>query len=554
MGRTAQILHRDQQFIGCWGYGGKLHGAKIWTEFDPPKLLASVSASKDAPALHEADAWAVAEGDRLILGREPFGKVPLYWTQVDSVIWFASKLQLLISIRQDIDPAALYGYSCFSYVPTPLTPIQSIYAIEAGTEQIWTGSDDTKYIRQWHPKRLLEWRESVDKIEQEETAIVQLQTLLMDATARQIQDITEPVGVLLSGGLDSAIVARCLVKSGVQVRAYSLDFGDIENPELPYAQQVADFLGIPLTKVCATPKRIRQALPDTIAALDLPFGDSVTVPLFLLSQAASQDVSIIFNGEGGDQLFGGWTNKPLIAASLYQPQISLTEQYLSTFHRLWGYESQVFQPTLYNSIQSIDPQHWIRSVLDSTYTPSLLHQLRRATLMLKGAQNIHPRASNLAWANGLKVRSLFCDLPLALWTFQLSGTLCLQGSCEKYILKRAVEDWLPSEIVWRQKRGMGVPLTAWCFNEWWSNLGDWLNPNVLNARQWQPHLASQIVSGQFSGQIQGRRIGEILWLLIMWEQWRSHYLGKPQVAQTWDHPFWMPQRLWKYGQQWKNSH
>jgi asparagine synthase (glutamine-hydrolysing) len=70
---------------------------------------------------------------------------------------------------------------------------------------------------------------------------------------------------------------------------------------------------------------------------------------------------------------------------------------------------------------------------------------------------IHPRATNLAFAHGLKVRSPFCDLPLAEWTFQLSGELCLRGACEKYILKRAVEAWLPPEIVWREKRGMGFP-------------------------------------------------------------------------------------------------
>ena len=86
----------------------------------------------------------------------------------------------------------------------------------------------------------------------------------------------------------------------------------------------------------------------------------------------------------------------------------------------------------------------------SEYCQSLLHRLRRATLMLKGAQNIHPRATNLGFANGLWVRSPFGDLAMAEWTFQLSGELCLQGNCEKYILKRAVENWLPSEIVLRQ--------------------------------------------------------------------------------------------------------
>jgi asparagine synthase (glutamine-hydrolysing) len=170
--------------------------------------------------------------------------------------------------------------------------------------------------------------------------------------------------------------------------------------------------------------------------------------------------------------------------------------------------------------------------------------------MLKGAQNIHPRATNLAFAHGLQVRSLFCDLPLTEWTFGLSGELCLQGACEKYILKKAVENWLPPEIVWRQKRGMGVPLTSWCLNEWWRSLGLWLNPHILEAEgRWQPDLAARIAFGELGGTIQGRRIGEILWLLIVWQLWRSQVLGEPVGKRSWNHPFWLPHQFWRYFRQ-----
>jgi asparagine synthase (glutamine-hydrolysing) len=280
------------------------------------------------------------------------------------------------------------------------------------------------------------------------------------------------------------------------------------------------------------------------------------VPLYLLNQAASQEVEVIFNGEGGDQLFAGWTNKPLIAASLYQADHpegieSFAQQYLRTFHRLWGYEAQVFQPAVLGDIQALNPQDWLYPALDPTVAQGLLHRLRRASLMLKGAQNIHPRATNLALAQGLKVRSPFCDPDLAQWTFGLAGTLCLQGACEKYILKRAVEPWLPADIVWRPKRGMGVPLTTWCLNEWWRDLGQWLNPSVLSAEgRWQPDLALRTALGDLSGTIQGRRMGEILWLLVMWQQWRSQVLGEPAAGLSWHHPFWLPPQVWRYRKRW----
>ncbi|MFB2921660.1 asparagine synthetase B family protein [Aerosakkonema funiforme] len=507
------------------------------------------------------DAWVKIEENHLILGREPFGRVPLFWTKIGQIIWFASRLELLLPLLEtrQVSIPALYGYSCFSYVPTPLTPVNEVLAVPAGTEIIWSSKSESKIIWQTGTRKLHEWREASPEIKDEEKAIAQLQTLLKDAIDRQITDLNdEPVGVFLSGGLDSSVVAALLVQAGVKVRAYTLNFGAAGIPEYPYAEQVAEYLKIPLVKVDAKPRQIQKALIPTVKALDLPFADGVTVPLFLLSQAASQETQIIFNGEGGDQLFAGWTNKPLIAAGIYETEHpdgeqTFVQQYLRTFHRLWGYEEQIYQPELYAQIQHLQPEDWLKDALNPVFYTSLLNRLRRATLMLKGAQNIHPRATNLGFANGLKVRSPFCDLPLAEWTFRLSGELCLKGACEKYILKKAVENWLPPDIVWRQKRGMGVPLTSWCLNELWPQMGTWLNPGRLRQEnRFYPYLAEKIVEGKLGGAITGRRMGEILWLLIIWQLWRSQVLGEAANDKSWDHPFWLPNWLWRYSKRWKN--
>lgn len=507
------------------------------------------------------DAWVKIEENRLILGREPFGRVPLFWTKIGEIIWFSSRLELLLPLLEtpQVSIPGLYGYSCFSYVPTPLTSVAEVLAVPAGTEVIWSSKSESRIIWQTGTRKLHEWKEGIQQIKDEEKAIAQLQTLLKDAIDRQITDLNdEPVGVFLSGGLDSSIIAALLVQAGVKVRAYTLNFGAAGIPEYPYAEQVAEYLKIPLVKVDAKPRQIQKALIPTVKALDLPFGDGVTVPLFLLSQVASQETQIIFNGEGGDQLFAGWTNKPLIAAGIYETEYpdgeqTFVQQYLRTFHRLWGYEDKIYQPELYAQIQHLQPGDWLREAINPAFSTSLLHRLRRATLMLKGAQNIHPRATNLGFANGLKVRSPFCDIPLAEWTFRLSGELCLKGACEKYILKKAVENWLPPDIVWRQKRGMGVPLTSWCLNELWPQMGTWLNPGKLRQEnRFYPYLAEKIVEGKLGGAITGRRIGEILWLLIMWQLWRSQVLGEAANDKSWDHPFWLPNWLWRYSKRWKN--
>ncbi len=247
-------------------------------------LIASISASGFSDSM---DAWVKLENNQLILGREPFGRVPLYWGRIEQIIWFASQVKLLLSVisNPDVSIAGFYGYTCFSYVPTPLTPVENIFAIPAGVEQIFSHPET-------YTQRRYEWRENLVQIEDKDEAIRQLQMLLKSAIDRQIVNLpSEPVGVFLSGGLDSSTVAALLVQAGIKVRAYTLDFGKNFFPEWQYAEKVAQHLDIPLVKVSITPKQIKKNLLATVKALDLPFGDGVTVPLYLLCQIASQEVS-----------------------------------------------------------------------------------------------------------------------------------------------------------------------------------------------------------------------------------------------------------------------
>ncbi|BAY84973.1 asparagine synthase [Calothrix parasitica NIES-267] len=489
------------------------------------------------------DAVIKFENQRLILSRDCFGRVPLYWYRQEDVIWFASRLQLLLPVLDSprISIPGFYGYNCFSYVPTPLTPVENIFTVPAGCEIVWEINQNQ--IQNYQIKNQYEWKENNNLIRDEKIAISQLQDLLKNAIHRQLKYLSnkpdKEVGVFLSGGLDSSVVAALLVQVGVKVKAFALDFGKYGISELPFAEAVAAHLQIPLIKVDATPKRIKSAIKATVKALDLPFGDGVTVPLYLLCQAASKETEIIFNGEGGDQLFAGWTNKPLIAAGIYNSE-DFNQQYLRTYHRLYGYETQSFPAELYGQIKNIHPEYWVEEALNPEFTNNILARLRRASLMLKGSQNIHPRATNLGNALNLQVRSPFCDLELAEWSFALSGELCLQGKTEKYILKRAVESWLPSEIVWREKRGMGVPLNSWCFGELWGEISKRLNKGILKTEgRYQEDIVRKILAGEIGGQIRQRRIGEVLWLLLMWELWRVEVFGEKIEGKCFDY-----QLLW----------
>ena len=493
-------------------------------------LKATLAASG---ARTDADVWFEASGRGLNLGRDVFGRATIFWTRTDDAVWFASRLGLLLSVvgGARISVAGFYAYGCYSYVPAPLTPVENVYAVPAGSEVVWSGAAPEAPPQ---TRTLYEWREAAAQTVDEKEAAGSLRSLLEESVAEQLGRSTgEPVGVFLSGGLDSAVTAAMLVRAGSRVRAYTLDFGREYPSEVPYAEVVAGALGIPLTKIPVNADAVRGALAPTAARLDGLYGDGVTVPLALLCEHACREVSVVFNGEGGDQLFAGWTNKPLIAASLYghaaDPAFSraapaaeetFAASYMRTFHRLHGHEAGVYTEAVRREVAELDAHAPLACALDPAYTRGLLHRLRRANLMLKGADNIQPRATSLGLSYGLDVRTAFCSQRLAEWTFGVGGELWLRGGCEKYLLKRAVEDLLPSEIVWREKRGMGVPLTPWLTGR----LRRWtkkrLSPRTL-AREglWQADAARRILDGELSGQVQGRRIGETLWLMLMWRAW-----------------------------------
>jgi asparagine synthase (glutamine-hydrolysing) len=405
-----------------------------------------------------------------------------------------------------VDPAALHGYLCFSHPPSPAT--------------LFAG------VRRADPPP--PWRESAPADVDEAAAARRLLELLRASVQRMLGAERE-VGVYLSGGLDSSLVAALLAEAGARVHLFTLDFGPPWDEEVEHAARVAAHLGRPLHRVAARPREVREALEPTARALHQPFGDPVTVPLFLLGAAARDRVGTVFNGEGGDQLFGGWATKPMIAAETYGGAgYSRESAYLATYHRFHGAEDRLLTPGARALLGTADAGAWIRPALEAEGFPHLLHRLRAANLRLKGAQNIAPRMTQLAAAHGLEVRAPFFDRALAEWTFSLTPRLFLRGAEEKHLLKVAAATLLPADVVWRPKRGMGVPATEWCRG----SLGGLLGPvrrevgRRLSRRRlrrdgwFDPAFVAALRAGEDRpGETRRRRAGEKLWTLLMLHVW-----------------------------------
>ncbi|PYQ08388.1 MAG: hypothetical protein DMF83_06780 [Acidobacteria bacterium] len=468
-----------------------------------------------------AGAWWDGERRRLTLIRDPFGVRSLYYTEHGGVFYFASELKQLLAVEGlpvEVNPVALHKYLTFSFVPGEDVPVLGIRRLLPGRVGALEGGrlTVTPYFS---------LRESLDpRLEDRKTAVRHIRSRLKDAVARRLNGESE-VGLFLSGGIDSSGVALWLQEQGVQVKAFSLDFGEHTTEKLQ-AETVARHLQLPLTFVKVGGEDVGRVLRDLVWKLDLPFGDPVTGPQYLLCRAAREaGLSAVFNGEGGDQLFGGWTSKPMISAELYADlygEDTREETYLRSYHRFYGREDELYTPEFRARVGGPGQRRaLLKPYLESDQATTFLNRVRLADISLKGSQNILPRAERMSNAWGLDARVPLFDRALAEASFRLPPQMKLHGATEKYVLKLVLQRHLPREIVWRRKYGMRVPVTEWVLGPLADTLEDLLGPAALDRRGFfrREYVHRLRVGRNDAHELRRRRIGEKLWTLAMLEAW-----------------------------------
>lgn len=467
-----------------------------------------------------------ARGRRLTILRDPFGVRSMFTTEHQGVFYFASELKQLLAIPGlpiELDPMAVHKYLTFSFVPGEQVPVRGIKRLLPGRLGVWDGGTFTT-------TPYFELREAIDPaLEEQSAAVRDVQRRTREAVAKRLNGERE-VGLNLSGGIDSAGVAVWLREAGLDVKAFTLDFGG-HAVELEQAGIVAKALGIPLTTVKMDGSELAPVLMDLVWKLDLPHGDPVTGPLYLLAKAVREaGLTCVFNGEGGDQLYGGWTSKPMVSAELYSglfEQESREERYLKSYHRFYGLEDELYTDAFR---AMVGPPGQRRAVLEpylhSDRASTFLNRIRLTDISLKGSQNILPRMDRTAQCWGLDVRTPLFDRALAEASFRLPPQMKLHGATEKYVLKLSLQKKLPDEIVWRRKYGMGVPITDWTLGPLAGAVEDLLGPVALARRGF---FREEFVAGLRQGQnlpdeLRRRRIGERLWTLAMLEAWMRVFI------------------------------
>jgi asparagine synthase (glutamine-hydrolysing) len=471
------------------------------------------------------------ETGELVLGRDPFGVRSLYYVAHAGRFYFATELKQLLAISTlpvEVDPAAIHKYLTFSFVPGEAVPVRGVKRLLPGHLLRYRAGTFTTAA-------YFTLTESIDEeLRDVKTAVRRVRELGKQAVGHRLNGESE-VGLFLSGGLDSSVVALWLRALDAKVRAFSLDFGE-RSVEREQAIEVAKVLEIPLELVKVSGAEIEAVFWDVVAKLDLPFGDAVTAPQYLLAKAArSAGVTAVFNGEGGDQLFGGWTSKPMIAAEMYgnlyehQESESREETYLHSYHRFFGMEDALYTEQFHASVGGPGQRRaYLTPYLGTDSEGAFLNRIRLADISLKGSQNILPRAERMTNAFGLDVRVPLFDRKLAELSFTLPPELKLHGACEKYVLKLAVQKRLPEDIVWRRKYGMSVPVTDFVLGPLAPLFEELLGERSLAKRgMFRPEYVRSLLAGHdVPSELRKRRIGERLWALAMLEAWMRTFIDK----------------------------
>jgi asparagine synthase (glutamine-hydrolysing) len=493
------------------------HGTAAWERLDGAFALALVAADG---TLH--------------LVRDAIGEKPLYWTRLaGGTVLFASEAKAFLAdprFRAEPDPASLLKVLVFSFVPGEPSAFRGVRELLPG-HALALPPAAAAGATPPEPRAAAYWDLAGDVQDwSEERSVGEVGAAVHAAVARRLPAAGAPVAAFLSGGVDSSAVVALLAELGANVTAWSLAFGEGHENELTYAKRVVQHTGVPHRLVDIGPDTFVNLLPAVVWHTDDPLCDCITVPNYLLAREAARETRVVFNGEGGDPLFGGPKNKFLILGEWYRflGGYDRARAYLASYHKLYDQLDAALTPDfLAAGGGAAALEAFARPWMENPRMEAFLDKLMYANVKLKGGQNILVKVDKMLAANGVQPRSPLFDRALAALAFRLPPAHKRHGDVEKWAFKRAMETKLPRAVIYRKKAGMGVPLNHWFA---FTRLGDYARDLLLSKRclergYWRREFLVDLLEGRGPGLHVGKdRSGELLWMFVAIELWHRLYL------------------------------
>ena len=456
----------------------------------------------------------------LSLVRDRAGVKPLYYELTVKSVQFASELHALDGDRT-VDPTAAALYARYRYVPAPWSIYAGVRKLMPGTILTITpeGPKETKY---WDPVQVAE-RATANRFKgSEEEALQALDDLLGDSVLlRMIADV--PLGVFLSGGVDSSLIAALMQRhASGPILTYTIGFDDPRADESRYGRAVAQHLRSAHAEMVVSIDDALQLVPELPRIYDEPFADSSALPTYLVSRLARRSATVALSGDGGDELFAGYHHhflgrrlqrrvravpraiRPSVGRALRAlertrslGQALLEDDPLGTYRRNMLLDLSPVDPVLPRTLPQLDDPTELVMFLDfTTYLPDdILVKLDRASM-----------------AVSLEARTPFLDHRVIELAWSLPLSMKIRDDRGKWILRRLLKRYLPEPLVDREKQGFGLPLAAWLRGP----LRDWAESLLTEVAEpfdparirtlWHDHLA-------------GANHEKALWTVLMYQAW-----------------------------------
>ncbi|HEU5104945.1 MAG TPA: asparagine synthase (glutamine-hydrolyzing) [Solirubrobacterales bacterium] len=423
---------------------------------------------------------------RLLLARDRFGIKPLYYRVKDGGLSFASELKAMLEqpgFSREIDPRALSAYLAFNSIPAPLTIFAEARKLPPGHLLVWEGGEVE--LRQYARPGAVSDGERGGS---EEELAAELREVLDDSVrAHLVADV--PVGVLLSGGVDSGgLAALASEHAGEPVRTFSIGFEEAGFNELSRARLVAERYGTDHHELIVRPDAV-ELLPKLVEAFDEPFGDSSALPTHLVSELAAGHVKVALSGEGGDELFGGYYTyvadllarrvgrlAPL-ARPLAEALPSRTDRVGFDYkakrfaraaalpplerHHAWKEIFSAGQRAELAGASGWDPVDVYRERYAETAGADPLARMQDVDLGIYLVDDLLVKTDRASMAHSLETRVPFLDPKVAEFAFSLPRRMKVRGFAKKRLLRKALDPLLPREITHGRKQGFSIPIAAW---------------------------------------------------------------------------------------------
>ncbi|MFC1509657.1 asparagine synthase (glutamine-hydrolyzing) [Candidatus Omnitrophota bacterium] len=501
--------------------------------------------------------WDEKKG-ALFLARDRVGKKPLYYTYRNGTLIFGSEIKAMLQdpeVTAEVNKNKLSDYLTYGYIPTPESMFKGIMKLPPAHFMVYE-KGDIRMEKYWEldfsKKIKLSDGECCDKI----------LDLLEEATRiRMISDV--PLGAFLSGGIDSSAVVYMMSKlSSRPVKTFSIGFEEEEYSELKFAKIIANKFGTEHKEHIVRPKAI-EILPKLVWHYNEPYADSSALPSYYVAKMTRHDVTVALNGDGGDECFGGYER--FMAAKFAEylkiapsnllrfiagrlPESLGLKDFKTRLKRFLLMASRPYRERHYNwvgifrdeekenlfsegfkkEISNKSSFYYLNNAFDECKSKDIVDLVMSTDIKTSLLDDLLVKMDIATMANSLEGRSPFLDHKVMEFAASIPSSMKIKGTRLKYMLKKALKNKLPDEILGREKMGFGVPLDSWFRGE----LKDYSHEMLLSDRcikrgYFKREALKGILDRHLSGKVNN---GARIWSLLFLELWHRMFIDRENIT------------------------